>query len=761
MLSITGAPRTGGRCASRARARLLTLAAAALLFLPVLRAWDAPWYARHNLTAAQYDDEFDRLNEDGWQLRRVQGYLSGGSLRYLALWEFATGPRQWVRARLTKAQFDAADLESRNAGYRIAYVSGYTQNGVTYYDGIWEQQASPARVVDVGLTGAQYQALFDARSSSHRLLLVNGFEAGGQSRYAAIWEVRAGLSFPLAASHGGDEATFNTDNTNRYKEGYTLNHLSVWDVGGQQRFAAIWVRAGKPSHYFHWDQTSANYQDLVEHYADCGHAPRHIFAYNRGAAARFGGIWQFPSTVPASGVEIAELRALDTTMRNYMRGRGIQSGTLCVARNGTIVYERGFGWRDRGHATVLPPNALMRIASLSKPLTVAAVQRLVADGQLRMTNLVFKFSASSTGLLPYTAPAGMDTRIRNITVRHLVDHQHGWLNSDSGLGDPVFNAREVAEALGVASPATREQVVQHMLKQGLSYAPGTTGGFSGDTRYSNFGYMLLGLVIQRVTGVHPAWYLDENILRPVGVPDADFQQAATLPEYRSAREPFYADSIFRESMYSDAQIPRPDGTYSVENLSTAGGLLTTTRAYVRFLNGYRTDGTRQTTFANGGGWTFNGSLPGTTTCSRRRSDGVNYAVFFNQRTSCNDTSDPPGWHQEIHDLLTATLNGIGTWPTRDPAGLPLTVRPRLDLVQTIELDDLGRLRPKWAFRLPTTAGRIYRIESSTDLKRWAPLDTDRLGRTSFTGDGEVLELPLARPLRAPRAEYFRVVTDEE
>lgn len=690
----------------------------------------------------------------------MQGHLSGGNLRYLALWEFATGPRQWVRARMTKAQFDAAEVESRSAGYRIDYVSGYTHNGTTYYDGIWEKQTSPARLVDVGLSGAQYQALIDARGATHRLLLVNGFEAGGQSRYAAIWEVKGGLTAVIAASHGGDEATFNTDNSNRYKEGYTLHHLSVWDVGGQQRLAAIWIRAGKPVHYWHWNQTAANYQNLVEHYADCGLAPKHIFAYNRGASPRFGGFWQFPSTVPASGVEIPELRTLDTAMRNYMRGRGIQSGTLCVARNGTVLYERGFGWRDRGHATVLPPNALMRIASLSKPLTVAAVQRLVADGQLRLTNRVFKFTTASTGLLPFTEPAGMDTRIRNITVQHLLDHQHGWLNSDSGLGDPVFDAREVAEALGVSSPATREQVVQHMLKQGLSYNPGTTGGYGGDTRYSNFGYLVLGLVIQRVTGVHPAWYIDENILRPVGVPDADFQQAATLPEYRSPREPFYADSILDQSMYNNTQISRPDGTYSVENLSTAGGLLTTTRAYVRFLNGYRIDGTRQTTFANGGGWFFNGSLPGTTTCSRRRMDGVNYAVFFNQRTSCNDTSDPPGWHQEIHDLLTATLDRIGAWPTRDPAGLPFTVRPSLDLVRTIELDDLGRPRPQWTFRLPTTAGRIYRLESSTDLKRWAPLDAERLGRSTFTGDGDTLELPFTRALRAPGAEYFRAVTED-
>lgn len=732
-----------------------------LLFsaVPQILAFDSPWYARHNLTLAEYDTEFDRLFEQGWQLRRVQGYVNGTDLRYLALWEFANGPRQWVRARLTKAQFDAAETESKKAGYRIAYVSGYSQNGVAYYDGIWERQTAPARLVSVGLSGAQYQSLFDARGNTHRLLMVNGYESGGASAYAAIWEEKSGSAIPpMAAMHGTDESGFNTTNENLYKQGLTLSHLSVWEVGGVRRLAAIWEKTGRPSHYFHWDRTSDAYQQLMDNYAYFGHAPRHLLAYNHGTSPRFGGIWQFPMNVPVSGVDIPELHALDAAVQNYMRGRGIQSGTLCVARNGTVIYERGFGWRDHAHAEPLRPDALMRIASLSKPLTQAAVQRLVADGKLKTTDRVFKFTANSTGLLSFKEPNGMDTRIRDITVQHLVDHQHGWRNADSGLGDPMFNARGVATALGVPSPATREQVVQYMLTRNLSYTPGTTGGYGGDERYSNFGYVLLGLVIAKVSGVHPATYIDENILRPVSVPDADFLQGATLPLLRNAREPFYADSILQQSMYGADLVRRPDGGFPIENLSTAGGLVTSTRAYVRFLNGYRTDGVRQSTFANGGGWTFNGSEPGTTTCSRRRPDGVNYALFFNQRTHCNDTSDPPAWHAEIHDLLNGMLDKITVWPSTDPAGIK--VLPKLELTQSFELSFRGQPKSQFNFRLPSEAGRIYRVESSTDLKNWTPLGMDRLGRNTFTGDGGMLELQVSRPDLAPSHEWYRVVVEE-
>ena len=100
---------------------------------------------------------------------------------------------------------------------------------------------------------------------------------------------------------------------------------------------------------------------------------------------------------------------------------------LAVTRNGKLVYTRGFGLADRDHAQSVQPNSLFRIASISKPVTAAAVLQLAERNKLTL-------DAKVVGLLELPAPN--DKRWNEITIDHLLHHTGGWDRSKSF--DPMF-----------------------------------------------------------------------------------------------------------------------------------------------------------------------------------------------------------------------------------------------------------------------------------------------------------------------------------
>ncbi len=115
-------------------------------------------------------------------------------------------------------------------------------------------------------------------------------------------------------------------------------------------------------------------------------------------------------------------------------------GAVAVSEGGCIVYQRGFEG--------MPENAPMRIASIEKAFTAAIVQQLVDEGILHWSDFAFDLDQPTewlasegrwrtAGILPYTPYGGLgDGRLRDVTIRHLFDHQGGWYRNESG--DPMF-----------------------------------------------------------------------------------------------------------------------------------------------------------------------------------------------------------------------------------------------------------------------------------------------------------------------------------
>ncbi|MBL8878660.1 MAG: beta-lactamase family protein, partial [Phycisphaerales bacterium] len=158
-----------------------------------------------------------------------------------------------------------------------------------------------------------------------------------------------------------------------------------------------------------------------------------------------------------SGRYIPELSWADITMLNFMTEHGISGGLLGIMKDGCVVYQRGFGWMDNDQNITMPENALVRIASCTKPITAAAIQKLAAEGAFGpdgIDRLAFNLGQSNPGVLNINPwPSLGDSRMRNITIRHLLLHQGGWdRDPDVGPGDVTYMECTIASDMGINSP---------------------------------------------------------------------------------------------------------------------------------------------------------------------------------------------------------------------------------------------------------------------------------------------------------------------
>lgn len=342
-------------------------------------------------------------------------------------------------------------------------------------------------------------------------------------------------------------------------------------------------------------------------------------------------------------------------MVDLMTRYQVTNAAIGVSFNGRLVATCG-GGAQQGSNSAIHPNTLFRIASLTKPITAVSVLKLVDQGRLSL-------EAKLVDLLPEILPAGgpTDARINAITVRMLLQHSGGW---DRNVApDPMFRSALISQAEGLRGPAQTATVARYMMKQPLQFAPGTKYA------YSNFGYALLGLIVQKVSGLPYERFVREEVFAPVGA--RGMRIGRTLPEGRTVnssnprwtevtyRSPGNASSVFP----FQNSVPWPYGGWYLEAMEAHGGWIASVVDMLRFLEGIDgRGGTRllsQAAFAeltkrpelpewatgavwyglgflartSGSDYTLwhDGSLDGATTYMARFGSGYSYVALFNTR----------------------------------------------------------------------------------------------------------------------------------
>ncbi len=257
--------------------------------------------------------------------------------------------------------------------------------------------------------------------------------------------------------------------------------------------------------------------------------------------------------------DTSSLAGFDKMVKNYLTYWGIHGASISVMRNDSLLFAKGYGEADTG--LEMQPGNILRMASVSKLVTAAGIMVLQDRGLLNIKDHVF----GPDGILndsTYNA-AIKDTLYYRITVEDLLRHKGGF--SKRG-GDPMFSTRWIMMQNGWSEVPTQEQLMELQLKRRLKFVPGTA------QEYSNFGYLALSMVIEKVSGMDYETFMQENVLRPAGC--VDFHIAGNYYKHKLPNETRYYvqhdDEPAEEFNNSGRKVTRCYGGNNVTGLSGAG-----------------------------------------------------------------------------------------------------------------------------------------------------------------------------------------------
>jgi N-acyl-D-amino-acid deacylase len=385
----------------------------------------------------------------------------------------------------------------------------------------------------------------------------------------------------------------------------------------------------------------------------------HLLSFALGVVAEAQSGKGKTGSISITGKADANLAAFDEMMIAFLKQHKVPGAALAVSKDSRLVYARGFGLADVEAKEPVQPNSMMRVSSISKPITALAILLLIEQGKLKLDDHVFRLLK----IEPFLPPgAGVDPRLKDITVRHLLHHTGGFDSDKSD--DPMFLSVKIARALKVKPPATAEQIIRYLMGKPLDFTPGK------QYVYSNFGYCVLGRVIEKVSGRSYEDYVRKAILTPLGMKHT--RLGKTLPGQRAPGEVKYYDAGHRGPAVVGPdlgkKVPTPYGTWYIEAMDAHGGWVSSAPDLLRFAcsfdrtaphkllgpadvklafarpkgpAGYDLNGSPRDVYY-GLGWDVTpdgkngaintwhtGSLDGTAALLVRRHDGLSWAVLFN------------------------------------------------------------------------------------------------------------------------------------
>ena len=390
-----------------------------------------------------------------------------------------------------------------------------------------------------------------------------------------------------------------------------------------------------------------------------------------------------PSSTPTQKPVVPVEEVFNRLIPGLIGDWDVPGAAIAIAKDGRLVLAKGYGLANVEKQEPVEPDTLFRVASIAKPITAVAVLQLVEDDLLSLDDRVFQI------LHKFQSPDGADKdpRLDDITVRHLLEHSGGW-DRDMSY-DPMFNTGKVERDLGVPKPVSCSDVIRFMRGRPLNFDPGT------EYAYSNFGYCLMGRIIEEKTGQPYEEYVKEQVLAPIGI--SRMHIGGTLAKNRADGEATYygfpgdgwADSAMPNT---PSRVPWPDGGFHLRTLDAHGGWAASAIDLVIFATSV--DGSRpppvigpqsvQTMIAkpdlavwqdsyyhygmgwfvvpvgNDAIWSHDGSMPGTYALIVRTDHGFAWAVLFNSRPE-----EQSKFGDEVDQLIWQGIGEVTDWPSHD------------------------------------------------------------------------------------------------
>ena len=381
---------------------------------------------------------------------------------------------------------------------------------------------------------------------------------------------------------------------------------------------------------------------------------RRLFIRNGllGLGSALSPLYSFAETLtssdPTTSFDTSELKNMEDFAEAYLRKYRVPGISLSISKDGSLKYSKAFGFADPMKKEPLTTKHRFRIASLSKSITSVCIFRLIEQAKLSLTDKVF----GKSGLLAERFnKVRKNTYLEEVSIEHLLTHRVG--NWDNEADDPMF----------LNNKMTHDELIYWTLERRvLTRHPGI------DYKYSNFGYCLLGRVIEEVTKKSYEDAASDLVFKPCGMTSLDLT-GNTLKE----RRPF-------EVIYCDQNGYDPYG-FNFRRMDSHGGWISTSEDLARFLvhvDGFPTkpdilnsDSINvMTTPSNSGyakgwcvnrsnNWWHNGSLQGSLSFMVRADNGFCMVALINSRR----------WKSPMDgdlDKLTWDMIGqVNRWPSID------------------------------------------------------------------------------------------------
>ncbi|MGA3000121.1 MAG: serine hydrolase domain-containing protein [Acetobacteraceae bacterium] len=360
------------------------------------------------------------------------------------------------------------------------------------------------------------------------------------------------------------------------------------------------------------------------------------------AGLAYGAVGQPPQQ---EGTE-AERAAMAEAATGFMIRYAVPGLSVAIARAGKLAYAEAFGLADREAGEKLTPAHRFRIASVTKPITSAAIFTLIEQGRLHLGDRI----SGQGGILgiDYGGPP-YNPYVGQITVEQLLTHTGGGWPNDGR--DPMFRNPQMDHARLIAWT---------LRSLPLDTVPGTTFA------YSNFGYCLLGRVIETLSGQPYETYVRDAVLRRCGI-EAMQIAGNTLAERQPGEVRYYAQNdgdpygmnvrrmdshggwiarpadLVRFAMHVDGFATTPD----ILLPSTLRVMTTPTAANPHYARGWAVN--------QYGHWWHSGSLPGTATIMVRTRSGFCWAALTNTRRPQSDMED------DLDRLVWIMARKVAAW----------------------------------------------------------------------------------------------------
>jgi CubicO group peptidase (beta-lactamase class C family) len=581
--------------------------------------------AYHGVTAAQHQTDFNKWSAQGYRMISLSVYGDPGNALYAAVWVQRAGPA-WVAIHgVDAAGYQNFFTKWANQGYYAVLVSATGAINDAVFASVFEHGNPGPWFGRHGMTSADFAAANASALSNGQM--IRSFSIYGTSsdrRYAAIWHPNP--TYVKWHVHPADSASayqtnFNAETQlpgvylNAYRPAYVApssdaTYCSVF----KDDFVGPWVARHGLS--------GSDYQTFFNQEVAKGFYPIVVQGGGTTAAPIYAAIFAKQDIPDArqwtvTGAPLAALAPVDQAVEIFMKDNGVRATQVAIAKNGAMKASRGYTWAEPTYRVTQPTDRFL-LASCSKMFCEAAIQSLYNSGKLQPGTKVYP-------LLGFSHPA--DPRSDTITVQQLLDHQGGYNDGTNpkypAALDPTYNMRLIGQALGHVV-ASKLDVARYMYGQPLQFPPGS------DSAYSNYGYLLLGAVVEKVTGMSYHAYLAQAVLQPAGI--GEVEAFPTRAAGRTAHQAIAEDQGLGQDpldLSSTLQIPTVyGGDGEINEIGDPNdGTAASAEAMAQFIHAHAVWG-------NGGraaGAARAGGTPGAATWAESRWDGIDWAYTVNTR----------------------------------------------------------------------------------------------------------------------------------